>query len=62
VTVERSWREERAGVPLLRFRLRLEDGSRIEVSRPEDSNLWRLDRELPADRGERDAPLGGRAG
>ncbi|HEY7280696.1 MAG TPA: MFS transporter [Actinomycetota bacterium] len=51
VTVERSWHEERAGARLLCFRLRLDDGSRIEVSRPEDGDgRWRLDRELPADR------------
>jgi MFS family permease len=48
VHVERSWREERAGVRLNCFRLRLEDGSRIEVSKEEDHDLWRLDRELPA--------------
>jgi MFS family permease len=46
VEVERSWREERAGVRLLCFRLMLPDGSRIEVSRPEDGGPWRLDREL----------------
>src|SRR5205823_13337660 len=44
VEVERSWREERAGTRLLCFRLRLPDGSRIEVSRPEDGEQWRLDR------------------
>jgi hypothetical protein len=48
VEVERSWREERAGTRLLCFRLRLPDGSRIEVSRPEEGDRWRLDRELPA--------------
>jgi len=48
VEVERSWREDRAGVRLLCFRLRLRDGSRIEVSRPEAEGEWRLDRELPA--------------
>jgi MFS family permease len=46
VEVEKSWREERAGVRLLCFRLELPDGSRIEVSRPEDGGPWRLDREL----------------
>jgi predicted MFS family arabinose efflux permease len=51
VTVERSWHEERSGVRLLCFRLRLADGSRIDVSRPESgAGGWRLDRELPADR------------
>ncbi|MDP9340935.1 MAG: MFS transporter [Actinomycetota bacterium] len=48
VEVERAWREERAGARLLCFQLRLPDGSRIEVSRPEDGEQWRLDRELPA--------------
>jgi MFS family permease len=48
VEVERSWREERAGTRLLCFRLRLPDGSQIEVSRPEDGDRWKLDRELPA--------------
>jgi MFS family permease len=48
VEVERSWREQRAGNDLLCFRLRLEDGTRIEISRPVDrSDRWRLDRELP---------------
>ena len=46
VEVERSWREERAGVRLMCFRLELPDGSRIEVSRAEDGGPWRLDREL----------------
>jgi hypothetical protein len=46
VEVERSWREERAGVRLLCFRLELPDGSRIEVSRAEDGGPWHLDREL----------------
>jgi predicted MFS family arabinose efflux permease len=48
VEVERSWREERSGLRLLCFRLRLPDGSRIEVSRPEGGDRWRLDRELRA--------------
>jgi MFS family permease len=46
VDVERSWREERAGSRLLCFRLRLPDGTRIEVSRTEDGGPWRLDREI----------------
>jgi MFS family permease len=41
--VEGSWLEEREGVRLLRFRLRLADGRRVEVSRGEE---WRLDRIL----------------
>ena len=49
VTVERSWHEERAGERLLCFRLRLKDGSRIEISRTEDGGAaWHLDRELSA--------------
>jgi MFS family permease len=49
VEVERTWHEQRGHERLLCFRLRLEDGTRIEISRPEDSSSgWRLDRELPA--------------
>jgi len=48
VEVERSWREERSGLRLQCFRLRFPDGSRIEVSRAEDQDQWRLDRELSA--------------
>jgi hypothetical protein len=49
VSVERTWREERAGVRLLCFRLRLDDGSRIEISRPDEPDCrWQLDRELSA--------------
>jgi MFS family permease len=43
--VERSWQEERSGRRLLRFRLRLSDGRRIEVSRDQG---WSLDRVRPA--------------
>jgi MFS family permease len=46
VEVERSWREERAGRRLLCFRLRLPEGNRIEVSKAEADDRWRLDREL----------------
>jgi predicted MFS family arabinose efflux permease len=50
VTVERTWHEERAGVRRLGFRVRMEDGTRIEISRPDEpSGRWRLDRELPAE-------------
>ncbi len=49
VTVERSWQEERSGERRLRFRVRLEDGSRMEISRPDaPTGEWRLDRELSA--------------
>ncbi|MBI2238314.1 MAG: hypothetical protein HYU54_07310 [Actinobacteria bacterium] len=44
--VQRSWREERDGERLVCFRLGLVDGTVIEVSRPESSEAWRLDREL----------------
>ncbi len=47
VEVLRSWREERDGRRLLCFRLALQDGTVIEVSRPEPRGPWRLDRELP---------------
>ncbi|HEX9376158.1 MAG TPA: MFS transporter [Actinomycetota bacterium] len=47
VEVERSWREERAGVRFLCFRLRLSDGSRLEVARPDPDGPWHIDRELP---------------
>jgi MFS family permease len=47
VQVERSWHEDRAGTRLLCFRLRLGNGTRIEISRGEDDDQWRLDRELP---------------
>lgn len=46
VEVRRSWREERDGERLECFRLALEDGTEIEVSRREGSETWRLDREL----------------
>jgi hypothetical protein len=42
--VERSWREERGGERLLCFRVRLEDGTRIQVSLGE---TWSLDRKEP---------------
>ncbi len=41
--VERSWQEERAGRRLRCYRLRLENGRRIQVSQDE---AWSLDREL----------------
>ena len=41
--VEGSWHEERAGTRLLRFRLRLADGRRVELSRGDE---WHLDRVL----------------
>ena len=47
VEVERSWTEERDGERRRRFRLRLADGSRIEVSGG-DGGRWNLVRELPS--------------
>jgi MFS family permease len=44
--VQRSWMEERDGERRRWFRLALEDGTVIEVSRPEGSGTWRLEREL----------------
>lgn len=47
VEVERSWLEERGGVRLACFRLALQDGTVIDVSKPVDGTAWRLDRERP---------------
>ena len=46
VTVERSWRELRGGEQRSRFRLALEDGTVIEISKGDDDRWWRLDAEL----------------
>jgi MFS family permease len=46
VAVQKSWREERAGQRLACFRLAMENGTIIEVSKPEDEDSWRLDQEL----------------
>jgi MFS family permease len=46
VEVRRSWLEERNGQRLVCFTLAMEDGTVIEVSRPEGATSWRLDREL----------------
>ncbi len=45
VEVERSWLEERDGERRRRFRLRLADGTVIDVSRAEPDGAWRLDAE-----------------
>ena len=45
VEVVRSWNEERDGVRMRRFRLSLQDGSVIDVSRIEPDGTWRIDRE-----------------
>ncbi len=47
VQVERSWVEERDGVRRRRFRLRLADGSGMEVAGDSDGSRWMLERELP---------------
>jgi MFS family permease len=44
--VQRSWIEERDGERRRWFRLDLEDGTVIEVSGPEGTGTWRLEREL----------------
>ena len=46
VEVQRSWLEDRDGERRRRFRLALEDGTVIEVSKPDGTGTWRLDREL----------------
>jgi len=46
VTVEGSWLEERGGVRTARFRLALEDGTRLDVVRRADEDGWRLEREM----------------
>ncbi len=49
VEVERSWLEERSGVRLACFRLALQDGTVIDVSKPVDGTAWRLDSERPTE-------------
>ncbi len=44
--VQRSWMEDRDGERRRWFRLALEDGTVIEVSGPEGTGTWRLEREL----------------
>jgi hypothetical protein len=46
VEVERSWLEERDGLRRRRFRLILDDGTVLDVSRPEPDGAWRLDGEI----------------
>ncbi len=46
VEVQRSWLEERDGERRTCFRLALEDGTVIEVSKPEGAGNWSLEREL----------------
>jgi predicted MFS family arabinose efflux permease len=45
VELVRTWREERDGQRRLAFRLALEDGTQLDVSRAEPDGPWRLDRE-----------------
>ncbi len=45
VDVVRSWREERDGVRLARFRLALQDGSLLDVVKTEPDGDWKIDRE-----------------
>jgi MFS family permease len=46
VTVEGSWLEERDGLRYARFRLALEDGTRLDVVRRADEDRWHLEREM----------------
>ncbi len=46
VDVQRSWLEERNGRRLTCYRLVMEDGTVIQVSKPEGSGSWRLEQEL----------------
>ncbi len=46
VEVERSWIDERDGRRAARYRLALEDGTTIEISKGADERDWRLEREL----------------
>ncbi len=46
VEVRRSWLEERNGERMACFRLALEDGTEIEVSKPDGAASWRLEREI----------------
>jgi predicted MFS family arabinose efflux permease len=46
VEVERSWLDERDGLRRRRFRLLLDDGTVLDVSRPEPDGEWRLDAEI----------------
>lgn len=46
VRVEREWLEERDGERRRAFRLALEDGTTVQVSRREPDGPWRLDREM----------------
>jgi predicted MFS family arabinose efflux permease len=45
VELIRTWRDERDGERRLAFRLALEDGTLLDVSRTEPDGAWRLDRE-----------------
>jgi hypothetical protein len=45
VELVRTWRQEREGERRLAFRLALEDGTLLDVSRAEPEGAWRLDRE-----------------
>jgi len=46
VEVRRRWLDERDGERRMRYRLAMQDGTVIEVSRAEGEGGWRLDREL----------------
>jgi predicted MFS family arabinose efflux permease len=46
VEVQRGWLDERDGERRMRYRLRLEDGTVLEISRGDADPGWHLDREL----------------
>lgn len=46
VEVQRSWIDERDGRRAARFRLALEDGTTIEISKAEGERDWRLEKEV----------------
>jgi predicted MFS family arabinose efflux permease len=46
VEVMRSWLEERDGQRRRAFRLKLQDGTGLDVSRAEPDGIWEIDREL----------------
>ena len=48
VEVVRSWNEDRDGAKMRRFRLALQDGSVLDVSRVEPDGTWHIDREAEA--------------
>jgi len=54
VDVVRTWREDREGVRRVCFRLAMQDGGVVDISRTEPTGTWHLDRESEAGIAERD--------